>query len=192
MPKIKRAAFSDEEKDLLFAEYGANKYPSMEKRHELSKRLRKPVTQITNWFKNQRAQSGDSKSWVRPSKRTSFRKRVRQEDDEPATPVNEITINSSVCSGNLVIDESFNTMNSSHSEILPKPKQRKLSPHLETSMTIVDIKQENVANICNPTLSLPRPFVPMSTPFHDVTIKDAFAPSPTSTVRYFLLVFIKK
>jgi hypothetical protein len=179
MPKIKRALFSDEEKELLMAEYEhVTKYPSKEWRQQLSKRLGKPVTQITNWFKNQRAQSGDSKSWIRPSTRNGLRKRARQDDDQPLTPVNEVSMISSTCSGNLVIDESYNTMNSSHSEILPKPKQRKMNP--QKSITIVDIKQESEGNICKPSQT--QRSVPMSTPRHDLSIKDVFAPSPISPV----------
>ena len=180
MPKIKRALFSDEEKQLLMSEYEKDKYPTPEWRQQLAKRLRKPVTQIANWFKNQRAQSGDSKSWIRPAKCNGLRKRARQDDDQPLTPVNDLSIASSICSGNLVIDESYNTMSSSHSEILPKPKQRKMNP--QKSMTIVDIKQENERNTSKPSQT--QRSVPMSTPRHDLSIKDVFAPSPISPVKY--------
>ena len=179
MPKIKRALFSDEEKQLLMAQYEqVTKYPSKEWRQQLAKRLGKPVTQISNWFKNQRAQSGDSKSWIRPSKRNGLCKRAREDDVDPLTPVNEVSMVSSICSGNLDIDESYNTMNSSHSEILPKPKQRKMNP--QKSMQIVDIKQENEVSVCKPSQT--QRSVPMSTPYHDLSIKDVFAPSPISPV----------
>jgi len=173
--KPKRALFSDQEKDVLMSEYETEKYPKPERREQIAKILRKPVSQIANWFKNRRAQSGDSKSWVRP-----HGKRVRNNDDNPDTPHNEISMVSSICSGNLVIDESYNTLNSSHSEVLPKPKQRKLNP--KPSMTIVDIKEELVDNISNPLHA--QNFVSMSTPRHDLSLKDAFAPSSISPVRY--------
>jgi hypothetical protein len=186
MPKIKRALFSDEEKELLLAQYEhVSKYPSKEWRQQLAKRLEKPVSQIANWFKNQRAQSGDSKSWIRPSTRNGLRKRARQDDDQPLTPVNEVSMVSSSCSGNLVIDESYNTMNSSHSEVLPKPKQRKMNS--QKTMTIVDIKQESEGNICNSSPT--QRSVPMSTPRHDHSINDVFAPSPISPVRYLVIIF---
>jgi len=59
--KPKRAAYTDEEKEFLFTSYRENPYPSVSGRTEIADFLKKPFSQISCWFKNQRARSGDFK-----------------------------------------------------------------------------------------------------------------------------------
>jgi hypothetical protein len=59
--KPKRAAYTDEEKEFLFTSYRENPYPSVSRRTEIADFLKKPFSQISCWFKNQRARSGDFK-----------------------------------------------------------------------------------------------------------------------------------
>ena len=56
--KPKRAFFTDDDKKFLLNYFQKNPYPNDREKSYLSKKLRKPVTKITNWYKNERARQG--------------------------------------------------------------------------------------------------------------------------------------
>ena len=152
--KPKRAAFTYYEKDYLKKYYeNKDKYPDVEARREIASYFDKPLTQISNWFKNERAATGDSKNWVRPSyKNGRFRKRAREDETllhgttGSTLPGNETTVN--------------DTINSSVSEVLPKPKNRKkeLIASFKAEMSFDGFEQLKG--------------VPTSTPRPDVSFKE--------------------
>ena len=56
--KPKRAFFTDDDKKFLLNYFQKNPYPNDREKSYLSKKLRKPVAKITNWYKNERARQG--------------------------------------------------------------------------------------------------------------------------------------
>ena len=84
---IKRASFTNEQKDILSKFYENSSYPTTVERQVLASSMKKPVNHIANWFKNKRAKSKSlNKPLAKPQTRSTKNQSIKSFYELEETP----------------------------------------------------------------------------------------------------------